>query len=156
VSENTTNGKNRYAGDEVVATRVDEPEVRREERGPTNVAEQLGIEVHSQLHVGGDDSPHEHHRGGRHDATDPSGVEVAEVAPHVPRGLAHKQSGDHEAADDEEDVHPDVPALEAGDASVREDHEHNRDRAQSLDVGAEEPLRRTLHRVEVGGRCLGG
>ena len=59
--------------------------------------------------------------------------------------LAHQETGDNEAADDEEDVDADVAPGEVGNARVGQDDQDDRDRPKALDVGAE-ALRRWDHR----------
>ena len=52
-----------------------------------------------------------------------------------PSHLGEEQRGDEEPGDDEEHVDADVAAAERADVGVEEHHEHDRDRAEALDVG---------------------
>jgi hypothetical protein len=67
------------------------------------------------------------------------------------RDLPQEVRGDQEAADDEEDVDPDVPPREPGRPQVEEQHGAHRDGAECLDVGAELTARRPEYRVGCSG-----
>ena len=79
--------------------------------------------------------PRRRGRGGEQD-DDPCRQEAPRAGaveprePHRARGLhlAPEQAGDEEAGHDEEDVHPDEPAGQAGDAGVEEDDGQDGDR----------------------------
>ena len=93
----------------------------------------------------------------RQDAARPLGVERAEADPPLPFERLQQMRGDQEAGDHEEDVHAHEPARERRDPGVVEQHQHHRDRAQALDVGAEAGLRpRGVSRFAQGHCWRGG
>ena len=69
------------------------------------------------------------------------GVEVADVRPAVLGRAPQQHAGDQEARDDEEDVDADEAAREAPQLEVVGHDRNDRDRPQTLDVGAEPRLR---------------
>ena len=126
-------------GHEVVAPRGDEAEVGGEQRRPTHVPGQVGVETPAERHFTDHQGAHEGGRGRRHDTADAPGVEVGQPEAHTLAGFAQQQLGDDVAADDEEHVDADVAAAKAGHAGVVADHQYDGDGAKALDVTAELP-----------------
>ena len=119
---------------EVVAPERREVHVRGEERRPHAVRDHV---------PGADEVEQVLRRDRRHDQREHGRREDAPCAPrveaderHAPRRerLRQQQPCDQEAREDEEDVDPDIAALEEGNSRVPERHEQNGDGAQALDV----------------------
>ena len=76
----------------------------------------------------------EHQNSSGKDASGPARVERAETDPSRAFTFVHEQAGDQEPRQDEEHVHTDEPRVGSRHSHVTEEHEQDRDPAQTLKV----------------------